>query len=161
MNRAAARVWLGLAMYKLPEISFILVGCKIVIMEIGTMPYQPINPASVWKLPKNIKRNASTDGQRLYTAPSGDRTKWPSRIRIPLYFSNRKSLTHKNLWYWLWWRQNSLFLAYFLLLKQLRHVLYVDFASKMICDSEYNSEFNKRFMSGSFQYFFPILLDQV
>ena len=51
-------------------------------------------------------------------------------MRIPLYFSNRKSLTHKNLWYWLWWRQNSLFLAYFLLLKQLRHVLYVDFASR-------------------------------
>ena len=47
VNRAAARVWLGLAMYKLPEISFILDGCKIIIMEIGTKPYQPINPASV------------------------------------------------------------------------------------------------------------------
>ena len=31
----------------------------------------------------------------------------------------------------------------------------------MICDSEYNSEFNKRFMSGSFQYFFPNLLGKV
>ena len=70
------------------------------------------------------------DGSRPYTAQREIRTKWPSRIRIPFYFSHRKSLTHKNLWYWLWWRQNSLFLAYFLLLKQLRHVLYVDFASR-------------------------------